>query len=152
MTGPTSITPNRKRPDVLLVEDNVGDVYVTRLAFRQTRTSCALHVVADGDEAMTFLRRQGKWSAAPKPDLILLDLNLPLRTGREVLADIRADPSLRRIPVVVLTSSQADNDLYDVYDLGANACITKPSDLASLVSVVLAIEDLWFVLGHLPPR
>lgn len=147
-----SITPRPKRPDVLLVEDSPGDVYVAQRAFQKSRVGTILHVAVDGDDAMDFMRRKGKWTEAPKPDLVLLDLNLPLRTGREVLAEMRADPALRRIPVVVLTSSQEDNDLYDVYDLGANACVTKPSDLPSLISVVLTIEDLWFVLGHLSPR
>lgn len=147
-----SLVPKVRKADVLLVEDNHADVYVTRLAFARSRVGTVLHVVSDGDEAMDFLRRRGAWANAPKPDLVLLDLNLPRKNGREVLSEMRGDPDLRRIPVVVLTSSQADKDLVDVYDLGANVCITKPSDPAVLNEIVVAIEDLWFVLGQLSPR
>lgn len=149
-----SLVPKVRKADVLLVEDNHADVYVTRLAFARSRVGAVLHVVSDGDEAMDFLRRRGAWANAnaPKPDLVLLDLNLPRKNGREVLSEMRGDPDLRRIPVVVLTSSQADKDLVDVYDLGANVCITKPSDPAVLNEIVVAIEDLWFVLGQLSPR
>jgi len=147
-----SLVPKVRKADVLLVEDNHADVYVTRLAFARSRVGAVLHIVSDGDEAMDFLRRRGAWANAPKPDLVLLDLNLPRKNGREVLSEMRGDPDLRRIPVVVLTSSQADKDLVDVYDLGANVCITKPSDPAVLNEIVVAIEDLWFVLGQLSPR
>jgi CheY-like chemotaxis protein len=147
-----SLVPKARKADVLLVEDNHADVYVTRLAFSRSKVGAVLHVVSDGDEAMDFLRRRGAWAGAPKPDLVLLDLNLPRKNGREVLSEMRADPNLRRIPVVVLTSSQADKDLVDVYDLGANVCFTKPSDPAVLNEIVVAIEDLWFVLGQLSPR
>ncbi len=144
--------PKKNKADVLLVEDNAADVYVTRLAFAKGRVAVSLHVATDGDDAMHFLRKQGKWLGAPRPDLVILDLNMPRRNGREVLAEMRADPLLRRIPVVVLTSSSADADIFDVYDLGANACFTKPSDFDSLTQIVLTLEDLWFVLGQLPSR
>ena len=148
----TLTVPPMKKVDVLLVEDNPADVYVTRLAFSKGKVASSLHVAVDGDDAMAFMRQEGKWLNAPRPDLVILDLNLPRRNGREVLAEMRADPALRRIPVIVLTSSDADADIFDVYDLGANACLTKPSDFDVLTRIVLAMEDLWFVLGQLPSR
>jgi len=148
----TLTVPPKKRANVLLVEDNPADVYVTRLAFAKGKVAATVHVVIDGDEAMDFLRQSGKWAIAPRPDLVILDLNLPRRSGREVLAEMRADPQLRRIPVVVLTSSSADADIFDVYDLGANVCLTKPSDFDDLVRIVLTVEDLWLILGQLSPR
>jgi len=146
-----SILPRRRR-HVLLVEDSKGDVLLTRLAFARGDVSALLHVVSDGEEAMEFLRGEGRWAGAPRPDMVILDLNLPRKNGREVLAEVRADPQLRRIPVVVLTSSAADTDICDVYDLGANVAITKPSDPNTLTRIVMALDDLWFVLGQLPSR
>lgn len=147
-----TIPPRRKQAHVLLVEDNAADVYVTRRAFARGRSAATLHVVGDGEEAMEFLRAEGRWTAAPRPDYVLLDLNMPRKDGREVLSEVRGDPSLRRIPVVVLTSSAADTDLYEVYDLGANVVFTKPNDPDVLTRIVVALEEVWFVLGQLPPR
>lgn len=140
------------RADVLLVEDNDGDVYLLRQAIARLRLGANLHVVGDGEAAMRFLRREGSHSAAPRPDLVLLDLNLPMKDGREVLAEMRLDPRFRRIPVVVLTGSQAEEDIAGAYDAGANAYLIKPGDPDTLFHLVKVLEDLWFVLGRLPPR
>ena len=138
--------------EVLLVEDNPGDVRLTREALRDGKVQNNLSVVPDGVEALAFLRRQGKYAAAPRPDLILLDLNLPKKDGREVLEDIKADPALQRIPVVVLTSSEAERDIAQAYALHANCYITKPVDLDQFITVVRSIEDFWFTIVKLPPE
>lgn len=139
-----------KPVEILLVEDNPGDVRLTIEALRDGKMSNKLHVVGDGVEAMEFLRRQGKYAGVPHPDLILLDLNLPRKDGREVLADIKADEQLRRIPVVVLTTSKAEEDIMRVYDLHANCYITKPVDLEQFITLVKSIEDFWLTIVKLP--
>lgn len=138
--------------DILLVEDNPGDVRLTKELLRESKVLNELHVVTDGAEALAFLRREGRHSQAARPDLILLDLNLPRRDGREVLADIKRDPSLRRIPVVILTTSRAEEDVVRTYDLHANCYITKPVDLHEFVKVVRSIEDFWLTIVKLPPK
>lgn len=140
-----------QRPiEILLVEDNLGDVRLTQEALKEGRVSNRLSVVNDGVEAMEFLRREGRFSEAPRPDLILLDLNLPRRDGREVLADVKADPQLRRIPVVVLTTSAAEEDILKSYDLHANCYITKPVDLEQFFDVVRSIDGFWLSIVQLP--
>jgi len=138
--------------DILLVEDNPGDARLTREALQLSKVRNALHHARDGEEALEFLRRQGRFAAAPTPDMILLDLNLPRRDGREVLEEIKADPKLMHIPVVILTSSQAEEDILRSYRLHANCFITKPVDLEQLTRVVQGIEQFWFTLVRLPPE
>jgi chemotaxis family two-component system response regulator Rcp1 len=136
--------------EVLLVEDNPGDVRLTQEALREGKVINHLNVVNDGVEATDFLRRLGRYATAPRPDLILLDLNLPRKNGREVLEEIKADPDLRRIPVMVLTTSKLDQDLYGAYNLHANCYITKPVDLDQFLNVVRSIEHFWFNIVTLP--
>jgi CheY-like chemotaxis protein len=136
--------------EVLMIEDNPGDVRLAREALKDSPLPARLSVVSDGDAGLDFLRRRRGHAAAPRPDLILLDLNLPGKSGREVLAEIKADPDLRRIPVVVLTSSQADEDVRASYDLHANCYVTKPMDLDQFLRVVRAIEDFWLTVVKLP--
>jgi CheY-like chemotaxis protein len=136
--------------EILLVEDNPGDVRLTREALRDGRIHTHLSVAADGEEALAFLRRQGRFGDAPRPDLILLDLNLPRRSGREVLAEIKRDDTLRRIPVVVLTTSAAEQDVLASYDLHANCFITKPVDFDQFIRVIKSIEDFWLTIVKLP--
>jgi two-component system response regulator len=136
--------------EVLLVEDNPGDAQLTRIALSDGKMCINLSLTEDGVDALAFLRKEGKYLDAPRPDLILLDLNLPRKDGREVLADIKADPSLRRIPVVVLTTSQADEDILQAYELAANCFITKPVDFDQFVKIVQTIEDFWFTVVKLP--
>lgn len=138
--------------EILMVEDNPGDVRLTVEALREGKVRNNLHTAADGVEAMAFLRRQGSYAEAPRPDLILLDLNLPKMNGREVLAEIKEDPELRRIPVVILTVSKAEQDILKSYNLHANCYITKPVDLDQFLSVVKSIEDFWLTVVMLPPR
>lgn len=137
--------------DILLVEDNPGDVRLTREALKEAKIRNQLYVVGDGVDAMAFLRRKGSYRDAVRPQLVLLDLNLPRMNGREVLAQIKQDESLRRIPVVILTSSQAEADVLSAYDLHANCYITKPVDLAQFLTVVQAIESFWVTIVTLPP-
>jgi CheY-like chemotaxis protein len=136
--------------EVLLVEDNPGDVRLTMEAMRESKVIVNLSVAPDGEAALAFLRRQGAHQGAPRPDLILLDLNLPRKDGREVLAEIKADADLRRIPVVVLTTSRAEEDIFRTYDLHANCFITKPVDLDQFITVVAAIGEFWFSVVRLP--
>lgn len=136
--------------EVLLVEDNPGDVRLTKEALREGKVRNNLYVVEDGVEAMAFLRRQGKYENAVRPDLVLLDLNLPRKDGREVLEEMKGDASLRNIPVVVLTSSQAEQDIVRAYDLHANCYVTKPVDLDQFITVVQSIESFWFTIVKLP--
>jgi chemotaxis family two-component system response regulator Rcp1 len=138
--------------EILLVEDNPGDVDLTREALESGKIRNLLHVAANGEEAMAFLRHKGKYTNAPRPDLVLLDLNLPRMDGREVLAQIKSDDDLKRIPVVVLTSSKAEEDILKVYNLHANCYITKPMDLLQFLKVVRVIEDFWFTIVKLPPK
>jgi CheY-like chemotaxis protein len=140
-----------KAIEILLVEDNPGDVDLTMEGLKEGKVHNHLSVVSDGDEAMTFLRREGKYADAPRPELILLDLNLPKKNGREVLAEIKGDDRLRCIPVVILTSSQAEEDILKTYNLNANCYITKPVDLDQFIKVVKSIEDFWFTIVTLPP-
>jgi CheY-like chemotaxis protein len=138
--------------EILLVEDNPGDARLTRETWKQSKLLNHLSVVADGAEAMAFLRREGKYVNAAHPDLILLDLNLPKKDGREVLAEIKADEQLRRIPVVVMTSSDAEQDILKTYELHANCYITKPVGLEQLSAVVKALAEFWFTIVKLPPE
>jgi CheY-like chemotaxis protein len=138
--------------EILLVEDNPADVELTREALEHAKLRNRLHVALDGLAALAFLRRQGPYAAAPRPDLILLDLNLPRKDGREVLAEIKADPNLKVIPVVILTTSQAEEDILKSYALNANCYVTKPVDFAAFMKVVQAIDDFWFSVVVLPPE
>jgi CheY-like chemotaxis protein len=141
-----------KAIEILLVEDNPGDARLTREALAQSKVKNNLHHARDGEEAIAFLRREGSFGNAPTPDLVLLDLNLPRRDGREVLEDIKNDSALKHIPVVILTSSQAEEDIMRSYRLHANCFITKPVDLEQLTKVVQGIEQFWFTLVRLPPE
>jgi two-component system, chemotaxis family, response regulator Rcp1 len=136
--------------DILLVEDNPGDARLTREALRDAKVRNNLHIVADGVEAIAFLRREGRYAEAPSPDLILLDLNLPKKDGREVLDEIKRDQGLRHIPVVVLTTSQAEKDILESYRLQAAAYVTKPVDLDQFLEVVKSIEQFWLQVVRLP--
>ena len=138
--------------DILLVEDNPADVALTEEALQESKIANRLMVAEDGEEALAILRRQGLHANAPKPDLILLDLNLPRMDGREVLAEIKNDEALRRIPVVVLTTSKAEEDVFRSYDLHANCYITKPVDLEQFIEVIKSIDDFWLTVVRLPPR
>ena len=138
--------------EVLLVEDDEGDVLITREALAEGKVLNNLHVVGDGVEAMAFLRREDGYTAAGRPDLVLLDLNLPKRDGRQVLQDIKDDPELRRIPVVVLTTSDAEEDVLRSYDLHANAYVTKPVDFERFVRVIRQIDDFFISVVRLPGR
>ena len=136
--------------EILLVEDNRGDARLTVEALKEGKVRNKLHVTEDGVEAMAFMHREGKYADAPRPDLILLDLNLPKKDGREVLAEIKDDPQLKRIPVVVLTISKAQDDILKTYSLHANCYITKPVDLEQFITVVKSIEDFWLTIAKLP--
>jgi CheY-like chemotaxis protein len=136
---------------ILLVEDNPGDVRLTEEALKDSKVHIRLDVVMDGVEAMAFLRRSGKYANASRPDIILLDLNLPRKDGRTVLAEIKEDELLRRIPVVILTTSDDEHDILRSYDLHANCYITKPLDLRQFATIVKTIENFWFQIVKLPP-
>jgi len=136
--------------EILLVEDNHGDIRLTQEAMKDVKMRNNLNVVEDGVKAMAFLRREGEYANAPRPDLILLDLNLPMKDGREVLAEIKADVNLKRIPVVILTTSQAEEDLERTYDNHANCYITKPVDLDQFIHVVKSIQEFWLTIVSLP--
>jgi two-component system, chemotaxis family, response regulator Rcp1 len=138
--------------EVLLVEDSPGDVRLTQEAFRDANKAINLHVVADGVEAMAFLRQSGEHVGAPRPDLILLDLNLPKMDGREVLALIKADESLKLIPTVILTTSEAEADIVKSYELQANCYLTKPAHWDAFESLVKSINDFWLTRVKLPQR
>lgn len=138
--------------EVLLVEDNPGDVLLTQEALAEAKLHVTLSVVADGVEALDFVYRRGAYADAPRPDLILLDLNMPRKDGREVLEEIKADQALCGIPVVVLTTSQAEQDIVRTYTLHANAYVTKPVDLDQFITIVHAINQFWFTIVTLPPR
>ena len=137
---------------ILLAEDNPGDARLVEEALKENKLTNTLNVVHDGVEAMAYLRREGKHADAPKPDLILLDLNMPRKDGREVLAEIKQDETLRRIPVVVLTSSESEQDLLTSYDLHVNAYVTKPLNLDRFIEVVKALENFWLCIVKLPSR
>ncbi len=138
--------------EILLVEDNPGDVRLTREALKDGKIVNNLHIAEDGVEALAFLRREGKYRDAVRPELILLDLNLPKKDGREVLAEIKADKDLKRIPVVILTSSAAEQDIVKSYNLHANCYVTKPVDLDQFINVVKSIEYFWLTVVRLPPE
>jgi len=134
------------------VEDNPGDVRLTQEGLKEGTVLNHLHVARDGEEALAFLRREGDHAQAPRPDLILLDLNMPKKDGRELLAEIKGDENLRRIPVVILTTSDAEQDVLKTYDLYANCYVTKPVDLDQFMVVVKSIHDFWLTVVKLPPR
>jgi len=136
--------------EILLVEDNPGDVRLTEEALKECKVVNRLNVVPDGVEALAYLRKEGEYASAETPDLMLLDLNLPKKDGREVLAEVKEDPELRMIPVVVLTTSRDEQDILKSYDLHANCYITKPVDFEQFISVVRAIEDFWLSVVKLP--
>ncbi len=136
--------------EILLVEDNLGDIRLTQEALRDSKLKNNLSVVQDGVDALAFLRREGTYTDAPRPDLILLDLNLPRKDGREVLAEVKEDAELKRIPVVVLTTSDDEKDIFTSYDLHANCYITKPVDLNRFIDIVKTIEGFWFQIVKLP--
>lgn len=136
--------------EILLVEDNPGDVVLVREAFAEAHIANTLHVAKDGEEAMRYLRKEANHAEARRPDLVILDLNLPRKDGREVLADVKGDPDLRSIPVIVMTSSSAEEDIVRSYDLHANAYVTKPLDIDQFLIAVRRIEDFWLQLVRLP--
>ncbi len=138
--------------EILMVEDNPGDVRLAVEASREGKVRNHMHTVGDGEEALAYLRRQGSYADVPRPDLILLDLNLPKKNGQEVLSEIKEDPELRRIPVVILTVSEAEADIIKTYNLHANCYITKPVDLDRFIEVVKSIEDFWLTVVMLPPK
>jgi len=138
--------------EILLVEDNPGDVRLTQEALQEGKVSNNLHVVMDGVEALAYLRREGQYADQIRPDLILLDLNMPKMDGRELLSEIKADDDLKRIPVVVLTTSKAEEDILKTYNLHANCYITKPVDLDQFINVVNSIESFWMTIVILPPK
>jgi chemotaxis family two-component system response regulator Rcp1 len=141
---------NSKVVDILLVEDNEGDARLAKEAMRDSKIRNTLHHVSDGEEAMAFLRKEGKYANVPRPDLVLLDLNLPKKDGRQVLAEIKNDDELKRIPVVILTVSSAEEDILKTYNLHANCYITKPIDLSQFMKVVRSVEDFWLTIVKLP--
>lgn len=138
-------------PDILLIEDNPGDVRLTQEAFREASFDAELHVATDGVEAMRFLKQDEGYESVPRPDLVLLDLNLPRKDGFDVLVEIRDDPELDRLPVVVLTSSEDTEDVRRSYEQQVNAYLTKPSDPGEFVDTVRAVEEFWFEQVELPP-
>jgi CheY-like chemotaxis protein len=144
--------PQSRLVEILLVEDDPGDVLMTREAFADHKVRNQLHVVSDGAEAMSFLRNEDQYAESPRPDLVLLDLNLPKMDGREVLQAIKSDPDLASIPVVVLTTSEAEEDILRSYSLHANAYVTKPVDFERFISVVREIDDFFVTVVRLPSR
>lgn len=155
MTGETALRaiagPAQREVNILLVEDNPGDVRLTVEALREGRIANRLHVAGDGEAAMDFIRRQGDHGDAPRPDLILLDLNLPKKDGREVLEELKSDPDLLRIPVIVLTTSSAEADVLRSYDLHANCYISKPLGYEDFIGAVRSMENFWLKIVLLPP-
>jgi Response regulator containing a CheY-like receiver domain and an HTH DNA-binding domain len=147
MSAPQEIAP----VDILLVEDNPGDVRLTERAFEEAELANDIHVVTDGVEAMQFLRCEGEYADAARPDIVLLDLDLPKKSGEAVLDDVKTDPELREIPVVVLSSSDAESDVEETYDRHANAYLTKPVDFDGFVDIVRKIDAFWFSVVTYPP-
>jgi len=141
-----------KPVEILLVEDNEGDIGLIEEVFEEAKIRNTLHIAEDGEEAILFLRGEGKFSGSPRPDIILLDLNLPKKDGREVLREIKEDNHLKNIPVVVLTTSRAEKDILRSYDLHANAYVTKPLDFDQLIKVVKSIENFWLEIVKLPTK
>jgi CheY-like chemotaxis protein len=144
--------PTDRFVKILLVEDNPADVEILRESFLESKVANQLHVVNDGEAALNFLYRRGEFATAPHPDLVLLDIGLPKKSGLEVLAEIKVDPELRHVPVIILTTSQAEEDIFRSYDLHANSYITKPVHLSELFEVLKTIEDFWLGIVKLPPR
>lgn len=143
-----------RKATILLADDDPADILLTRRAFRAARLQNALYVVNDGEELLEFLRHEKRYAApadAPRPDLVLLDLNMPRMDGREALAELRADPRFASLPVIILTTSQQEADVLRTYDLGANSFISKPVDLAGLIEVIKALDNYWFQIVTLPP-
>jgi chemotaxis family two-component system response regulator Rcp1 len=138
--------------EILLVEDNPADVRLTIEVFKDSRITNHISVAADGEEALAFLRKKGKYAGADRPDLILLDLNLPRKDGREVLSEIKADRDLKAIPIIVLTTSDADQDVWKAYESGVNSYIKKPVDLEQFIRIFRSIEDFWLTIVKLPTR
>jgi CheY-like chemotaxis protein len=148
MTGSTQLRP----VEVLLAEDSPADVRLTQEVLRDARVANELHIVSDGEQAMAYLRGEPPYANEPRPDLLLLDLNLPRKTGREVLAEIDADPDLRSLPVVVLTTSEAEGDVLASYQMHVNAYVTKPVDLDAFIEVVRSIEEFWLTIVRFPVK
>ncbi|MEO1393039.1 MAG: response regulator [Cyanobacteria bacterium J06634_5] len=146
-----SVSPGNS-VEVLLVEDDIGDIELTREALVDSKLAVNLHVVKDGVEALEYLRQQGEHQRAIAPDLILLDLNLPRKDGREVLEDIKNDPALKRIPVIVLTTSDTEEDIVRSYNLGVNCYVQKPVGMEEFIRIVKVLEDFWFTIVKLPPH
>jgi chemotaxis family two-component system response regulator Rcp1 len=144
------VNPSYRPINILLVEDNPGDVELTEDALRRSKVATKVSVVADGEDAMDYLRQQSAYQEETMPDLVLLDLNLPRKDGMEVLREMKDDPNLRHIPVVVLTTSEAERDILASYELGANCFISKPVDLTEFRKVVESIDDFWFTIVKLP--
>ena len=144
------MTDEEKPVEVLLAEDNPGDVMLTKKALEQGKLANNLHVATDGVEALQFLRQEGEYSDEPRPDLVLLDLNMPRKDGQDVLKELKDDPDLRRIPVVVLTSSESEEDIAKSYELNANAYLTKPVDFDGFIEIVNRMENFWFKVVKLP--
>lgn len=140
----------RQRFEVLLVEDNPGDVFLTQEAFREGHMPLRLCVVGDGEEAMRYLRRESPFEEAIRPDLVLLDLNLPKKDGRELLAELKADSELRHIPVIILTTSESRQDVWRAYKLHANCYLTKPIEVEHFIRKIKSIEDFWLTVARLP--
>jgi chemotaxis family two-component system response regulator Rcp1 len=138
--------------DILIVEDNKGDARLIKEVFNQNKVFNSLHFVTDGVEAMDFLYARGKFKGVPRPDLVILDLNLPRKDGREVLAEIKSDAELKHIPVVIMTISQAEEDIFKSYNLHANCYVTKPIDLNQFIKVIKSIENFWFSVVKLPAK
>ena len=143
---------NSKIVDILLVEDNPGDVRMTQEALKESKVHNSLHVAKDGVEALAFLRQEGKYADMPQPDIIFLDLNLPKKDGREVLVEIKKDERLKLIPVIILTTSTAEEDILRTYGLHANCYITKPVDFKQFASVIKHVDNFWFTVVKLPPK
>jgi len=141
-----------KSIDILIVEDNAGDARLIREVLNDNKIYSSLYMVKDGVDAMDFLRKKGRYKTSPTPDVIILDLNLPRKDGREVLAEIKSDEKLKHIPIVIMTISQAEEDIVKSYNLHANCYITKPIDLNQFTRVVKSIEDFWFSIVKLPPK
>ncbi len=137
--------------NILIVDDSADDIEFTLAAFQGTKLANTISIVNDGVEAMAFLRREGQYASAPEPSLVLLDLNMPKKDGREVLSEMKADPELKHIPVVILTTSKAEEDIIRSYDLHANCYITKPVDLKGIAEIVKSIDEFWFGVVRLPP-
>jgi chemotaxis family two-component system response regulator Rcp1 len=148
----SSMNEDTRSVEILLVEDNEGDAALVQEAMRAAKMTNRMHIVEDGVEAMTFLRREGRFADAPRPDIILLDLNLPKKDGRQVLAEVKADADLKCIPVVVLTTSDAEEDVLRAYELHANCYVTKPVDFAKFMQVVKQIDEFWIKVVTLPGK